>query len=176
MSNQSPNPENTSSKAQIPAFDEGLLMVLFWILAFVVFIQFFTRYVLNDSLGWTEELARYLLIVVTFAGSCVAVRRNTHISVEFFYNYLPADAARALSTLVDVLKIVMFGALTWLCVELAGNTRQMMTAIELPKSVLYGFVAGCFALMTVYSAMVAWRHLVSGKADVSPDVSPESES
>ncbi|PXX89581.1 TRAP transporter small permease [Marinobacter vulgaris] len=168
--NRTPTPDNSAERFRMPALDAGVVIVLFWLLALVVFTQFFTRYVLNDSIGWTEELARYLLIVVTFAGACIAVRRNTHISVEFFYRYLPPGAARGLSTMVDLLRTGLFAVLTVLCVQLAGNTRQMMTAIELPKSVLYGFVAGCFALMTVYSAMVAWRHIVSGKADVSPDV------
>lgn len=170
MPNPAPAPDKRGQNPRIPALDEGLVIALFWVLALVVFVQFFTRYVLNNSIGWTEELARYLLVVVTFAGACIAVRRNTHISVEFFYRYLPASAARGLSSVVDLLRIGLFAVLTWLSVELAGNTRQMMTSIELPKSVLYGFVAGCFALMTIYSAIVAWRHLVSRKADVAPDV------
>lgn len=170
MSNPALNPNSCQPKAQIPAFDAGVLIILFWLLALVVFVQFFTRYVLNDSIGWTEELARYLLIVVTFAGACVAVRRNSHISVEFFYRYLPPKAARVLSRVIDLLRILLFAVLCGLTVQLAGSTRQMMTAIDLPKSVLYGFVAGCFALMTIYSVIVAWRHLKTGKADVSPDV------
>ncbi len=52
------------------------MLVIFWVLAFVVFLQFFTRYVLNNSLGWTEEIARFLLIGVTFIGSVMAVRKN----------------------------------------------------------------------------------------------------
>ncbi|HBS98909.1 MAG TPA: TRAP transporter small permease, partial [Citreicella sp.] len=35
-------------------WQDGLVLAIFWILALVVFLQFFTRYVLNDSLGWTE--------------------------------------------------------------------------------------------------------------------------
>jgi TRAP-type C4-dicarboxylate transport system permease small subunit len=50
-----------------------------------------------------------------------------------------------------------------------------MTSIDLPKSALYGFVAGCFALMTIYSAIVAWQHLRNGKDNVAPDISTELE-
>ena len=38
--------------------------LIFWGLTVIVFLQFFTRYVLNDSFGWTEEAARYFLIGV----------------------------------------------------------------------------------------------------------------
>ena len=42
--------------------EDWIAFVLFWALAFIVFLQFFTRYVLNDSLAWTEEIARYGLM------------------------------------------------------------------------------------------------------------------
>ena len=44
---------------------------------------------MNDSLAWTEEIARYLLISTGFIGSIMAVRKNTHIMVEFLYRYIP---------------------------------------------------------------------------------------
>jgi len=39
-------------------------------MAGLVFLQFFTRYVLNDSFAWTEELAVYCLMPVVFIGMC----------------------------------------------------------------------------------------------------------
>lgn len=170
MPNISSGPAHGARRLRMPAVDSALVIILFWLLAIVVFVQFFTRYVLNDSIGWTEEIARYLLVAVTFSGAAVAVRRNTNISVEFFYRYLPRRGARVLSTTVDVVRIALLGTMTWLCVVLAGGTRQMMTSIDVPKSVLYGFVAGCFGLMTVYAVVVAVRHFRTGKADVAPDV------
>src|SRR5512139_3133792 len=62
--------------------EDWLAFVLFWSLAFIVFLQFFTRYVLNDSLAWTEEIARYALIWVVFIGGAMVTRRNTHTAVE----------------------------------------------------------------------------------------------
>ena len=83
-------------------WEDWLTLGFFWLLALTVFYQFFTRYVLADSAAWTEEIARYLLIVVTFVGSSMAVRRNSHIHVEFLYRWLPPTVGRAMSTLVDI--------------------------------------------------------------------------
>jgi TRAP-type C4-dicarboxylate transport system permease small subunit len=136
---------------------------VFWLLALDVFYQFFTRYVLDDSAAWTEEIARYLLIVVTFVGASMCVRRNTHIHVEFVYRWLSAPVGRALSTLVDVLRVAFLGYATWLSVLLVPRMQNLkMTIVDFPMSVVYGFVAAGFALMTFRAIQVAWRHWKQG--------------
>ena len=72
----------------------------FWLLGGVVFYQFFTRYVINDSAAWTEEIARYLLIAVVFTGATIGVIKNNHIQVDFFYRYMPARMGRVVATAV----------------------------------------------------------------------------
>ena len=54
-------------------------LVFFWMLGATVFYQFFTRYVLNNSAAWTEEIARYLLIACVFTGATIGVIKNNHI-------------------------------------------------------------------------------------------------
>jgi TRAP-type C4-dicarboxylate transport system permease small subunit len=152
------------------SWGDGVVLAVFWILAFVVFLQFFTRYVLNDSLGWTEEIARFLLIAVTFLGAVMATRKQSHIAVEFLYRWLPRPARRAAQALIDAVSLVFFAALTWFSVQLAQRTQQMMVSIDVPKSLVYWGVAACFALMTLYAARAAWRHLRSG---TSPLIDPE---
>ena len=53
-------------------------LLFFWALGLTVFYQFFTRYVLNDSASWTEEIARYLLIATVFTGAAIGVAKNNH--------------------------------------------------------------------------------------------------
>ena len=141
---------------------DGIVFVIFWTLAVVVFLQFFTRYVLNNSLGWTEEIARYLLIGVTFVGAVTAVRKESHIAVELVYRWLPRPARLALQIAVDLVALAFYGITAWLCVGLAQRTQQMMGAIDLPKSIVYWAVAACFAGMTVYGVVVLVRHLRTG--------------
>ena len=140
-------------------WEDWLTLAMFWLLALTVFYQFFTRYVLNDSASWTEEIARYFLVVVTFLGASMGVRRNSHIHVEFVYRYLPAVVGRALSTFVDLIRIAFLGYASWLAIELVPRMNNLgMTVVDLPMSWVYGFVALGFVLMTYRAIQVAVLH------------------
>jgi TRAP-type C4-dicarboxylate transport system permease small subunit len=140
-------------------WEDWFTLGVFWALALVVFYQFFTRYVLSDSAAWTEEIARYLLIVVCFVGAAMAVRRNTHIHVEFIYHWLPAGAARALSTFVDVARVAFLAYATWLTIVLMPKMQNLkMTVIDFPMSYVYGLVGFGFAMMTFRAVQVTVRH------------------
>ena len=136
-------------------------LAIFWLLALVIFYQFFTRYALNDSASWTEEIARYLLIATAFVGASVNVRKNNHIQVDFFYRLLPHAVNRAMSTLVDVLRVLFLGYCVWLTIALIskiGSSR--MAIIDWPIGIVYGFVAVGFVLMTwraIDVAIANWK-------------------
>ena len=85
--------------------EDWVTLAVFWLMVACVVAQFFTRYVLNNSLAWTEEIAIYALVVVVFLGSSLCVRASRHIQVDFLYRYLPKSAGRLLSTLVDIVRI-----------------------------------------------------------------------
>jgi len=53
----------------IYGWEDWVSFLLFWVLAFIVFYQVFTRYFLGDPAGWTEEIARYFLVAVVFIGA-----------------------------------------------------------------------------------------------------------
>ncbi len=150
-------------RLSVYAWEDWITLAVFWILAVVVFYQVFTRYVLNDAAGWTEEIARYLLIAVTFLGGAMAVRRGTHIQVDFVYRFLPRAAGRVMSTFVDAVRIAFFGYavwLTWLLIDRIGTQR--MAVVELPIGLVFGAMLTGFALMFGRSLQVAWKHWRQG--------------
>jgi TRAP-type C4-dicarboxylate transport system permease small subunit len=141
--------------------EDWVTLVFFWALAIVVFLQFFTRYALNDPLAWTEEIARYLLTCVAFLGGGIAVRKFTHIHVEFLYIYYPRRMALFLSALVDVIRVVFFGYATWLCWKVTQIMQtQPMVVVDWPMSIIYGVCTFGFGVMTFRAVQVAvgnWR-------------------
>jgi TRAP-type C4-dicarboxylate transport system permease small subunit len=141
-----------------------LAVGLLWLLGLTVFYQFFTRYVMNDSAAWTEEIARYLLIATVFIGACVGIAKNNHIQVDLLYRYLPPTASRWMSTAVDVVRIGFFGLAVVLTAQMmmriGGNIR--MTVIDLPMNVVYGVCLVAFAVMFLRSIQIALIHLRRG--------------
>jgi TRAP-type C4-dicarboxylate transport system permease small subunit len=140
-------------------FEGWVSLLIFWALGATVFYQFFTRYVLNDSAAWTEEIARYLLIGTVFVGAAIGVAKNNHIQVDLLYRYLPRGAARALATVVDVLRIAFFAAMAVLTVQMMVRmSGQMMTIVDIPINVLYGVCLFGLVMMAVRSAWLARLH------------------
>ena len=144
--------------------ENWIAFVLFWALAFIVFLQFFTRYVLNDSLAWTEEIARYGLMSLAFIGGAVVTRKKAHIAVELVSNLMGPGPMRAtLLALVDFITLGFMGLLAYFSLTIVERMHsQRMTVFDLPMSLVYGIVGlGCF-MMLVRQAQVVWKNARDG--------------
>jgi TRAP-type C4-dicarboxylate transport system permease small subunit len=139
--------------------EDWICLGFFWTMAGLVFLQFFSRYVLNDSFAWTEELAVYCLMPIVFIGAAMCVRRVRHIQVNLLYRYLPVSAGRALSTLVDLAAIAFYGYAAWLVARYAlAVNNEPMTTIDWNKSHVYWLAFAGFALMTLRGVQVAFEN------------------
>jgi TRAP-type C4-dicarboxylate transport system permease small subunit len=130
------------------AIEDWVTLLVFWGMGLSVFLQFFTRYVLNDSFSWTEEIAANCLVVVVFLGSVMCVRTMRHIQVDLLYRFLPLRLVRVLEVLVDTIGIVFFAYITWLMwryLDIVGEER--MVTVDLPRGIVFYAVFAAFALM-----------------------------
>ena len=132
--------------------ERAAALILLTALAGVVFLQFFTRYVLNDSLGWTEEIARYLMIATSFLGAAISVRNGTQLRIELLEKWAGRRAADLTERyLILPIGIATFSWLAFYGSELASRTRRSMTMIDLPLTLLYWPVVACLGLMVLHS-------------------------
>ena len=156
-------------------FEDWAAFALFWVMAAVVFYQVFTRYVMDDPAGWTEEIARYFLVAVVFVGAAMSVRKNNHIQVDYFYRLMPATMGRVVATLVDLVRCLFLGYaawLTWQLLQRIGN--QPMAVIDLPVGWVFSAMLFGFALMFLRSLQVAWRHWRQGYSVLERPEFPEA--
>lgn len=116
-------------------------LIIFIALMLIVFLQFFTRYFLNDSLGWTEEIARFLLISLVFTGSVSVVYRSEHIFLEVVHRMVHRSNSKPLALLSEIAAILYYAVLGIFAFLLMLETDQDLISIAFPKAAIYGFVA-----------------------------------
>lgn len=144
--------------------EDWLTLAVFWTMAICIFLQFFTRYVLNNSLARTEEIAANCLVVVVFLGSVMCVRQARHIVVDLIFNFLPRRFCRPLEILVDVISVAFFGYMSWLMwryVGIVGSER--MVTVDLPRGVVFYTVLVAFVMMFLRGVQNFVRDLTSAK-------------
>ena len=106
----------------------GLVMVV------VVAAQVFCRYVLNYSLFWSEELARYLLVWMTFLGATVAYHRRVHPSIDILHTRVGPGTMRAMRIVGYGVALFFFGVLTVYGLQFTHFVRhQISPALQIPK-------------------------------------------
>jgi len=152
--------------------EDWLTLLLFWGLAALVFAQFFSRYVLNNSISWTEEVAGYSLMALTFLGSSMAARRGTHITVEFLPNIVPQGARRWMHLATGLLSAGFFAVSAFLCWQVAQAMQyQPMIAIDQPLSLVYYGILFGLVLTTLRAVTHAVQRFRAGEPDQPTDPS-----
>ncbi len=118
-----------------------LLFLLMIVLIVSVFSQVLFRFVLNQPLAWTEELARYILVWLTFLGAAYAMSLKAHIGVEFFVQKLPNNILK-LSLIVSTLASIAFFLIL---VEqgysmVTRSMSQLSPVLKIPMGAVYAVI------------------------------------
>ena len=107
---------------------EGFLIVGFVAMTLVIFLQVIFRYFLLQSLSWSEEVARYLFVWLTFLGASVVARSQSHITVESVVNAIkPESLRKGVKTLAALL------TLTFVYVLMTEGFDASMEIVELEQ-------------------------------------------
>jgi TRAP-type C4-dicarboxylate transport system permease small subunit len=127
------------------------LLVLFTIIIVCVSLQVFYRYILNDPLTWSEELARFSFMWMVFLGLGLAERDNQHIAVDFFVGKMPSGVQKIVRIAVDIFCIVVLAVA---CYQSLGviQVQAAMRSVALNISMAYFAVAVPigFAILCIY--------------------------
>jgi len=117
----------------------------------VVFLQVVMRYVFQNSLTWSEELARYIFLWQCWIGASYAVKKGSHIRVEILPSKFSGKSKiifEIIITLIWFSFILFLGYTgTWITVHVF-NSGQMSPAMRIPMGYAYASVpVGCFLMI-----------------------------
>ncbi len=118
--------------------------VLF-VLTIMVFLNVVLRYCFSSGIMVTEELGRYFLVWLVFAGAILAAGTDSHVRVDLFLNKLPRLPKAYVEIACDIIMIYCCWLITdggWAQTKL--NVNNYLAISNLPESWLYGsgFLAG----------------------------------
>ncbi len=133
-------------------FEFYFITVLFSLLITVCFLQVLFRLVLNLPLAWTEELSRYIFIILVYLGASVAAKENKHVRIELIDNIVNPKVKRILDFIVKLLCAFSCLLISFNIKNLIINSfraNQLSAALRLPMAFLYLLVGGMFLLIAI---------------------------
>lgn len=134
----------------------GVVLLLGILVAMALGVFF--RYVLNDSLTWTEELSRYGLVVMTYVGCAVGCRRRTHIRIDAIDLVLAPVLGWALALLMQTGLLLFLIYIAWRTWQIMGFLRTTISpAMGIPIVWIYGAMLIGFALAAFRQALTIRR-------------------
>jgi TRAP-type C4-dicarboxylate transport system permease small subunit len=108
------------------------------------------RYVFNKAPGWSEELARYLMLWLTMLGAAAALRSGGHLSVTSLVDSLGPRALSVVLAFRDAVMVGACGLLAWQGLLFAQlNGVQESAAMEISMTVPYAALPVGAALILV---------------------------
>ena len=131
-------------------------------IALIVSASIFFRYVLNDSITWSEEIAKYLMVWMVFVGAPVAMIQSRHIAIEIFPN-LFRPRIRALIFLIVNLLIVLtmaFWTYRGFTYTVGGMSQVMSSFDKIPLGVVFASIPFGSCIMMIISFQISLNQIL----------------
>lgn len=145
----------------IHAIDRIEHFILVWIilgLALIGTFQVFTRYGLNYSFSWFEELARYLGVLIAFLGAGIGAKKGTHFSMDLIVMTLEKPYRYYLQFVTGIISSTFFLVITfysWKFIARMYNFGATSAAMGIPMYIVY-------LPILVFSIVMSARFFITG--------------
>lgn len=107
---------------------EIFLISIFGLLVIDVLGQVFSRYILNTSFAFTEELARFSLIWLSILGAAYLSAKRQHLSMDFLYQKFSDETRKRVLVFIEIC-IILFA----LIVMVIGGFNLVYTTLRLEQ-------------------------------------------
>ena len=120
--------------------EEVLLVISLVATVCIIFAQVVMRKVFNDSLTWSEELARYIFIWQIWLGTSIGFRDDKHIKITIIRDLLKGKALAAFNLLARLLLLAFCVFLVIFGMQLVNRlfvTEYLSAALRIPMYLVY---------------------------------------
>ncbi|SMB98993.1 TRAP-type C4-dicarboxylate transport system, small permease component [Thermanaeromonas toyohensis ToBE] len=136
---------------------EYVSAILLGLMVIVVFTNVLSRYFLNFSLAFTEELSRFIFLWIVFIGSLLALIRNEHLGIDILIMRFPPRIREYFLLFDDLLAgiavlIIFIGGIRLT----KGNFSWPAPATGIP----YGIVESIIPIMSIAMVLILTARII----------------
>ncbi|TGE39260.1 TRAP transporter small permease [Desulfosporosinus fructosivorans] len=91
----------------------ALMAIMFLVMILLVTAQVFSRFFLDTSMAWSEEISRYLLVWTVFFGTTMVYQEHGHVWVANVVDAVPPTARKIILFISYLIQFVFFAAVLW---------------------------------------------------------------
>ena len=149
--------------------NRATVVLMMMLMAALVFANVVSRYLFAHSVNWSEEVARYLMVWITFLGAGLAMREGQHVAIEYVQGLLPPRLLPWWRGAVALIILAFLALLTVIGFQFADFAGRQRTPV-------LGWSKGAMYLAIPIGAMVFGLHLIFiFRSFVTAGVMPEEE-
>jgi len=135
----------------------------------IVLSGVFFRYVLNDALPWSEEIAKFLMVWMTFIAAPLAFKSGALVAIDAVPKLLKGRARQLLLVIIQLVIISLMVAFVDRGSFLAKNA-YIQRASTINLSITYVYIAMpigalAIAMLSIQSLFGSLRRLVDGSSE-----------
>lgn len=138
-------------KKFLKKFELYLGSVFISVTTVIVIMNVFTRYCLNFTYFWAEEIAVGCFVWTIFLGTTAAYREKGLIGVEAVVNFLPQRIREMVELFTFTLIMVLTGIMFYFSFTYVAGSDKITAALEISYGYINAGIVLSFGLMTLYS-------------------------
>lgn len=141
-----------------------VLIVMLSSMALVVGTNIALRYLTSHSLPWADEVARYLMIWLTFTGAGLILRIGGHVAITNLQDALPTTGRKVLRSVIVLILLAFFAYMVFVGWQYAQRMQYQVTpALRLPFLYVYAAMPVGFGLLIVHLLLIARPFIEAGE-------------
>ncbi|BDH62197.1 C4-dicarboxylate ABC transporter permease [Lysinibacillus sp. PLM2] len=119
--------------------EEVILFITFLTITLITFANVLSRNIFKFSFSFTEEITINLLVLLTFVGTALGVRRYAHLGFTLIYDIAGSIAKKIIILISSIMSIVLFSILLYYGYEMVQfqmKINQTTPALGMPQWIL----------------------------------------
>jgi TRAP-type C4-dicarboxylate transport system permease small subunit len=152
------------------ATNRWLLIAILSGMAILVFLNVCLRFFTNHSITWSDEVARHLMIWLTFIGAGITLRHGSLTVIDNVQHMMSARNARILRALSALIMLAFFLVMIWVGRTYVERTMLQTTpSTRIPFGYIYLAMPIGFTLLILHLLLVVRAYLAGGMSALQGD-------